>query len=96
VEHLAALVGVGVGVRVVVDGLKHSFGILQRHLLTLVTLWGNLRLTLPLPTRCAIAMRLQLLLLTEPFRKLPDLPALLDAVALGVMHRGPPSSLPDG
>jgi hypothetical protein len=95
VERLVALVGAGVGVRVVVDGLERSFGILQRHLLTLFALWGNLRLTLPLPTRCAIAMRLQLLLLIEPFCKLPDLPALLDAVALGVVHRGPPSSLPD-
>jgi hypothetical protein len=87
VELLAALVGAGVGVGVVVDGLECSFGILECHLLILVILLDNLMVSLPLLRRCAIVARLQLLLLVELLRKLLDLPALLGAVALRVVRR---------
>jgi hypothetical protein len=95
VELLAALIGAGVGVRVAVDGLERSFSVLKCHLLILliVVLMDNLLLALPLPRRCAITVRLQLLLLAELLRKPLDLPTLLDTVALGVVLWAPRTAL---
>jgi hypothetical protein len=92
VELFAALISAGVGVRVAVDGLERSFSVLKCHLL-IVVLMDNLLLALPLPRRCAITVRLQLLLLVELLRKPLDLPTLLDAVALGVVHWAPRTAL---
>jgi hypothetical protein len=93
VELLPALVGPGVEVRATVDGLGSSSGILERHLLILVILLDSLLLALPLPRRCAITMRLQLLLLAELLHKLLDLPALLSSMALGVAYQAPWTTL---
>jgi hypothetical protein len=47
VEHLVALVGAGVRVRVVIDGLKRPLGILECHLLIVVALQDDLLLSPP-------------------------------------------------
>jgi hypothetical protein len=88
VELLAVLIGAGVRVGVAIDGLQCPFGILEHHLLVLllVVLLDNLLLALLVPRGCAIAVRLLFLLLVELLCKLLDFPALLRAVALGVVH----------
>jgi hypothetical protein len=85
VELLAALVDAGVGVRVVVDSLERPLAVLELHLL--VALGGNLLLAFPLLGRRAIAARLLLMPLMKLLRELLDLPALLHAVAPGVVYQ---------
>jgi hypothetical protein len=86
VELLAVLVGAGVIVGVAVDSRERPLDVLERHLLILAALRGDLLLVLPLPGRCAIMARLQLLLLMKLFCELLDLSVLLNTVALGVVH----------
>jgi hypothetical protein len=50
-------------------------------------------LAFPLARRCAIVVRLLLLLLTELLRELLNLPALLGVVAPRVVHRAPRTAL---
>jgi hypothetical protein len=86
-ERLVTLVGAGVGVGVAVDSPQCPHGILELYLFLLVLLRIHLLFALLLVGRRAVLVRLLLLLLTELFRKLLDLPALLAAVVPGVMHR---------
>jgi hypothetical protein len=71
---------------VAVDDLDHPLGILELHVLLLVTLTGNLLLAFPLARRCAAAAWLLLLLLMELLHELLDLLTLLGVVAHGVVH----------
>jgi hypothetical protein len=84
VELLAVLVVAGIRIGVVVDDLDCPLGVLELHLILVVALMGNVLLE-----KCAIAVGLLLLLLTELPRELLDLPALLSAMAPGVVHRAP-------
>jgi hypothetical protein len=93
VELLVVLIVVGLRVRVAIDDLDHPFGILELHLLLLITLVGNKLLAFPLKGRCAIMIRLLLLLLTELLRELLNVPVLLGVVAPGVVHRAPWTAL---
>jgi hypothetical protein len=88
VELLVVLVVTGLRVGVAVDDLNHPLGILELHPLV-VALMGNVLLAFPLVGRCAIVVRLLLLLLTELLRELLDLLALLGAVAPRVVHQAP-------
>jgi hypothetical protein len=85
VELLAMLVVTGLRVRVVVDDLDCPLGVLELHLLLVVALVGNMPLAFPLAERRAVMVGLLLILLVELFHKLLDLPALLSAVAPGVV-----------
>jgi hypothetical protein len=93
VELLVMLVVAGLGDGVVVDDLDCPLGVLELHLLLVVALVGNMLLAFPLAGRRAVMMGLLLLLLVELFHKLLDLPALLSAVAPGVVDRAPRSAL---
>jgi hypothetical protein len=93
VELLAMLVVTGLGVRVVVDDLDCPLRVLELHLLLVVALMGNMPLAFPLAERRAVMVGLLLILLVELFHKLLDLPALLSAVAPGVVDRAPRSAL---
>jgi hypothetical protein len=86
---LAVLIvaGVRVGVGLAIDSLEHPLGVLELHLFLLVALGGNLLLAFPLVRRHAIMTQLLLLLLTELFRELLNLLALLGAVAPRVVHQ---------
>jgi hypothetical protein len=79
---------VGAGVRVAVDSLQCPFNVLECHLLFLliVILLGNLLLALLGPRGHAVMAQLLLRLLTKLLHKLLDFPALLCAVAPGVVH----------
>jgi hypothetical protein len=74
---------------VAVDDLDHPLGILELHVLLLVTLMGNLLLAFELARRCAAAAWLLLLLLMELLHELLDLLTLLGVVAPGVVHQAP-------
>jgi hypothetical protein len=76
------LIIAGVGVGVAVDGLELHLGVLELHLLLLVTLG-----------RHAVAAWLLLLLLTELLQKLFDIPAILCAIAPRVVHQKPQTTL---
>jgi hypothetical protein len=89
VELLAPLVVVGLKVRVAIDDLDHPLGILELHLLLVIALVGNVMFAFPLAVRCAVTAGLLLLLLSELLQKLLDLPAFLDDVVPGVVHRAP-------
>jgi hypothetical protein len=93
VELLTTLVGAGVGVRVVIDGLECPLGVLELHVLLFVTLRGNMLLAFLLPGRRAVMAWLLLLLLMKLLRKLPDLTALLCTMASGVVYRAPQTTL---
>jgi hypothetical protein len=88
VQLLVVLIitGFEVGVRAAIDDLDHPLGVLELHLLLIVTLMDNLLLACPLVRRHAVAARL---LLMEVLCELLDLPTLLGIVALGVVHRAP-------
>jgi hypothetical protein len=85
VELLAALVVVGIGVRVAIDDLDHPFGILELHLLLVIALMSNVLLAFPLVGRRAITVWLLFLQLVELLRELLDVSALLGAVVPGVV-----------
>jgi hypothetical protein len=87
VELLVALILARVGVRVAIDTIERPLGVLELHLLLLVALGGNLLLAFPLLGRCAIAVWLLLLLLTELLYELLDVPALLCAVVPRVVYQ---------
>jgi hypothetical protein len=86
VECFATLVVAVLRVRLAIDNLHLPLGILECHLLILLLLRVDLLFALPLVGRRAFLAQL-LLLLTELFHELLDLPALTCAVACGVMHR---------
>jgi hypothetical protein len=86
VDLLVVLVVTGFGVRVAIDDLNFPLGILELHLILLVTLVGNLLLAFPLVGRCAVTAWLLLLLLAELLHELLDLPAHLNVVAPRVVH----------
>jgi hypothetical protein len=86
-EHPTMLVVAGFEVRVAVDDLDRPLGILELHLLLVVTLMGNVLLAYLLAGRRAIVARLLLLLLVELLHDLLDLPTLIGDVASGVVHR---------
>jgi hypothetical protein len=90
---LAALVGARVRVRVTIDGLETSFGVLELHLIILVILLDSLLFALPLLRWCAIVAWLQLLLVVKLLHKLLDLLALLGVAMLGVVYRAPWNAL---
>jgi hypothetical protein len=87
VELLAVLIGTRVGVGVVVHYLERPLGVLELHLLLLVTLGGNFLLALPPLGRSGITTWLLLLLLAELFHELHDLPALLSTMVHGVVYQ---------
>jgi hypothetical protein len=81
------LVGAGVRIGLVADGLQCPLGILELHLFVSILLWIQLLFAIPLAGWHTILTLLLVLRLTELFHKLPNLLALLGAVAPRVMHR---------
>jgi hypothetical protein len=78
-----------------VAGLQVPFGFLEPQSVILVLLGVHLKFALPLVGRCVIFRLLLLQLLAVLFRKLLDFSALSGAVAHGVVHQAPSSSLLD-
>jgi hypothetical protein len=93
VQLLVALVVAGFRVRVVVDYLDRPLGVMELHLLLIVTLVSHLLLAFPLTGRHAVTMWLHLLLLAELLHELLNLSALLGIMALGLVHRAPRPTL---
>jgi hypothetical protein len=85
IEHLEMLVVTRLEVRMDIYGLEVPFGFLEPHFVLLVLFRVCLLFALSLEGRRAI-IALLLQLFTVLFYELLDLPALLDAVARGVMH----------
>jgi hypothetical protein len=94
-EHLAMLIGAGVGAGVVIEGFQCPLGILVIHLVILVMLWIHLLFALPLMRRHIVLVWLLLLLLTDLLHKLLDLPGTprrcgTCSCAPGIMRHLPP------
>jgi hypothetical protein len=94
-EHLAMLIGAGVGAGVVIEGFQCPLGILVIHLVILVMLWIHLLFALPLMRRHIVLVWLLLLLLMDLLHKLLDLPGTPRrcgtwSCASGIMRHLPP------
>jgi hypothetical protein len=79
------LVVTGLRVRTAINSLEAPFGFLEPHSILLVLFRVCLLFALPLVGRCVVAALL-FQLFAVLFCELLDLPALLDAVACGVVH----------